>query len=73
MLPDFVADPLLAQSGIYYAFSHSDLMGQGICVLLMIVFAFAAESIFRNLSILGVFLERKTGALKEKIQEKRNV
>ena len=36
MLPDFVANPLLAQSGIYYAFSHSDLMGQGICVLLMI-------------------------------------
>ena len=44
-----------------------------ICVLLMIVFAFAAESIFRNLSILGAFLERKTGALKEKIREKRGI
>ena len=41
-------------------------------LLLMVVFAFAAESIFRNLSILGVFLERKTGALREKIKQRRN-
>ena len=52
-------------------FALSDM--SRICVLLMIVFAFAAESIFRNLSILGAFLERKTGALKEKIREKRGI
>ena len=45
-------------------FALSDM--SRICVLLMIIFAFAAESVFRNLSILGVFLERKTGALKGK-------
>ena len=43
-----------------------------ICVLLMVVFAFAAESIFRNLSMLGAFLERKTGALREKLKQRRN-
>ena len=52
-------------------FALSDM--SRICVLLMIIFAFAAESVFRNLSILGVFLERKTGALKEKIREKRGI
>ena len=51
-------------------FALSDM--SRICVLLMVVFAFAAESIFRNLSILGVFLERKTGALREKIKQRRN-
>ena len=50
-------------------FALSDM--SEICVLLMIVFAFAAESIFRNLSIFFSFLERKTGAIKEKIREKR--
>ena len=49
-------------------FALSDM--SRICVLLMIIFAFAAESVFRNLSILGVFLARKTGALKEKIRER---
>ena len=52
-------------------FALSDM--SRICVLLMIIFAFAAESVFRNLSILGAFLERKTGALKEKIREKRGI
>ena len=52
-------------------FALSDM--SRICVLLMIIFAFAAESVFRNLSILGVFLERKTGALKEKIRERRGM
>ena len=51
-------------------FALSDM--SEICVLLMIVFAFAAESIFRGLSVLSRFLEQKTGALKEKIREKRN-
>lgn len=51
-------------------FALSDM--SEICVLLLIVFAFAAESIFRGLSVLSTFLERKTGALKEKIKEKRN-
>ena len=50
-------------------FALSDM--SEICVLLMVVFAFASESIFRNLSILSEFLERKTGILKEKIREKR--
>lgn len=52
-------------------FALSDM--SRICVLLMIIFAFAAESVFRNLSILGVFLERKTGAFKEKIRERRGM
>lgn len=52
-------------------FALSDM--SRICVLLMIIFAFAAESVFRNLSILGVFLERKTGVLKEKIRERRGM
>ena len=50
-------------------FALSDM--SEICVLLMVVFAFAAESIFRNLSILGAYLERKTGALREKIRQRR--
>ena len=51
-------------------FALSDM--SEICVLLMVVFAFAAESIFRNLSMLGAFLERKTGALREKLKQRRN-
>ena len=51
-------------------FALSDM--SKICVLLMVVFAFAAESIFRNLSMLGAFLERKTGALREKLKQRRN-
>ena len=41
-----------------------------ICVLLMIVFAFAAESIFRNLSALFEFAEEKITALREKIRQR---
>ena len=50
-------------------FALSDM--SEICVLLMVVFAFAAESIFRNLSLLSRFLERKSAAVKDKLREKR--
>ena len=52
-------------------FALSDM--SRICVLLMVVFAFASESIFRNLSILSEFIERKAGILKEKVREKRSI
>lgn len=62
----------LSFCGIFLSqlFALSDM--SRICVLLMIVFAFAAESIFRNLSVLIEFLERKAVNLHEKRMERRS-
>lgn len=51
-------------------FALSDM--SRICVLLLVVFAFASESMFRNLSILTEFLERKAEHLHEKISARHS-